>query len=244
MPDLSPSQCAALAAPVVDHVFRQAMRAMRDRGGRDLTARYGGPGVAGWLIDLRTRLAAPDGRIDPLGLEAVYRYGDPAGIEAAVQAGLLARDALRATDRGHAFLTELRSLHSRVLSEHWSGPDERIDRLLDVFDRLLRAGLATAGRAFATMAPPYEPPGTPPAVRLLDALGTWRYHRADAHALAGRVAGYTPAAIVALPPGPERDAIEAETNRLNGRGYEILSPATRRELLADLGALSLSSGAL
>jgi hypothetical protein len=242
--DLSPARCAALLAPVVDRVFAHAMQSCREQGGLDLSARYGGPPAAGYLIEFRTRLAAPDGRVDPLGVAAVTRFRDQADVErmvaSAVEAGTLDRDAhgsLRATARGHAFLAEFWRVQSRVLAEHWRGEDERIARLLDPLDRLLRNGFDSAGRGFATMAPPYEPDGASPAVRLLNRLGTWRHHRADTHALAWRVAGYTAASIRAQAPGPEREAVEAETDRLNGRGYLVLSPDQRLTLLADLGAM-------
>jgi hypothetical protein len=87
------------------------------------------------------------------------------------------------------------------------------------------------------MAPPFEPAGSSAGTRLLNLLGTWRYHRADAHARAWRGRGHTAASIQALGPGADRDDIEAETNRLNGRGYAVLSPAQRGELLTDLDIL-------
>src|SRR5438034_8990502 len=112
--DLSPARSAELVAPAVDRVFAYAMRACREHGGRELTARYGGPAVAGYLVAFRTRLAAPGGRIDPLGLAAVLRYDDPADrqrrVGDAVAGGLLDLDGdggLVATERGHAFLGEL-----------------------------------------------------------------------------------------------------------------------------------------
>ena len=55
--ELSPARCAELVAPVVDRVFAYAVQACRDRGGRELTARYGGPSVAGYRVEFRTRLA-------------------------------------------------------------------------------------------------------------------------------------------------------------------------------------------
>jgi hypothetical protein len=103
--------------------------------------------------------------------------------------------------------------------------------------RWVARGALSGGRAFATRAPPYERPGSGAGTRLLNLLGTWRYHRADAHALAWRVAGHTAASIQQLGPGPERIRIEDETNRLNGRGYAVLDPRQRAELVADLGAL-------
>lgn len=43
--------------------------------------------------------------------------------------------------------------------------------------------------------------------------------------------------IEAMGPGPEREAIEAETNRLDAPVYEALDAGGRLVLLASLGAL-------
>jgi hypothetical protein len=67
--------------------------------------------------------------------------------------------------------------------------------------------------------------------------GTLRYHRADAHATAWTAAGHTATSITALPPGPPRATIEAETDRLAAPPYAALTADERLTLLADLAAV-------
>jgi hypothetical protein len=241
---MSEVHAAALIAPVVDRVFTSAMGAARDEGGRELVRRFGGPPAAGCLIEYRTRLAAPGGRVGPSGFAAVGRYWDPAERERALDsptaAGMIelgADGSFVATSVGQEFLGELWALHDRMLAARWRGHADRVARLLEPMGKLVAHGAQSGGRAFATMAPPFERPGSSAGTRLLNLLGTWRYHRADAHALAWSTAGQTAASIQQLGPGPERTRIEEETNRLNGRGYAVLDPRQRAELLAGLGAL-------
>lgn len=242
--DVAPARFAALVAPIVDRVFAYGMVACRVGGGAEVSARYGGPANAGYLIEFRTRLADPVGAVEPLGFAAVGRYRDPATqaemLDQHVTAGMLRRSAegsFAATERGRAYLAEISTVMDHVLPEMWQDHSDGVDRLLAPVGRLLAAGLSTGGRAFATMAPPYEPAGTTPGTRLLNRLGTLRYHRADAHAMAWRMAGHTAESIQALTNGPERTAIEAETNRLAAAPFAVLTPDERLLLLADLGAL-------
>ncbi|GIG89234.1 hypothetical protein [Plantactinospora endophytica] len=174
--------------------------------------------------------------------------------------------AISATERGRAFLAELATLHAGVTGEIWAAHPERVRRLVGTLGRLLSAALdelrpapaptpghghlppapvdcggpvegPVDGRAFAAMAPPYEPDGTPPGVLLLNRLGVLRYHRADAHAAAWQAAGHTARSIVELAAGPERLAIELETDRRAAGPYAVLEPPERLLLLADLAAL-------
>ncbi|MEE6258611.1 hypothetical protein [Plantactinospora sonchi] len=277
---LAPHQAAGLVWPAVDRVFRSGMAAAGDRGGAELRQRYGGPSAIGFLVDFRTRLAAPGGFISGRQLAALTRYADQAEcqryLDKQVAHGMIHRqdDGICATDRGRAYLTELYELHARVTEEIWSEHTERVQRLVGVLGRLLAAaldgpppgaatppapsghlpppvirqpGVAPAPRrpggpehrdgAFDAMAPPYEPDGTPPGLLLLNRLGTLRYHRADAHAAAWQAAGHTARSIVALAPGPERLAIELETDRRAAGPYAVLTPPERLQLLADLAAL-------
>jgi hypothetical protein len=242
---MSDVTAAALIAPVVDRVFTAAMGAARDEGGRELVRGFGGPPAVGCLIEFRTRLAVPGGRVDPLGFAAVGRYWDPAererALDSPVAAAMIERDAdgaFAATSLGQEFLGQLWGLHDRLLAARWGEQPERVERLLEPMGKLVAHGARSGGgRAFATMAPPFERPGSGAGTRLLNLLGTWRYHRADAHALAWRTAGHTAASIQQLGAGPERTRIEDETDRFNGRGYAVLGPRQRMDLLADLGAL-------
>ncbi|MEV4754089.1 hypothetical protein AB0J86_03100 [Micromonospora sp. NPDC049559] len=240
---LAPYLLAGRVAPAVDRVFTAAMRASRDRGGIELGKRYGGPAAIGFLIDFRTRLAAPYGVVSGAGFAAVTRYADPAECQRVLDKqlahGMIHRvdGGFAATTRGHAFLQELYQLHAGVTAEIWSGHAERVARLVEALGRLLAAAATDGGDAFHAMAPPHEPDGTPPGVLLLNRLGSLRYHRADAHAAAWQAAGHTARSITALAPGPEREAIEAETDRRAAGPYEVLPPAQRLTFLADLAAL-------
>ncbi|WP_328421814.1 hypothetical protein OG470_06700 [Micromonospora sp. NBC_00389] len=248
--DLAPHRFAGLLAPAVDRVFRAGMLAGRDGGGAELSQRYGGVAATGFLVDLRTRLAAPGGTVDGPGFAAITRYHDPVTcqriVDKQVAHGMLHRGpdgALSATERGTAFLTELYQVHAEVTEELWAGHDERVPRLVAALGRLLSYALVLAdeegdrgGSAFAAMAPPYEPDGTPSGVLLLNRLGTLRYHRADAHAAAWAAAGHTASSIAALPTGPERLAIELETDRRAAGPYAMLGAEERLTMLADLAA--------
>jgi hypothetical protein len=205
--ELSPVRCAELVAPAISRTFVAGMRAGGEEG-RQLVASYGGRAI-GYVIDLRNPLAAGRALI-PADLESVYRYTDPAEVRAtvarSVEHGLLdqaADGSIAASERGRAFLRDLFALHGRVLAERWGGTRygdaARAERLNAVLGRLIAAAEATAGAAWAAQAQPYEPPGTPPGVLLLNRLSTMRYHRADAHAAAWQAAGLTAAEMVAMP---------------------------------------------
>ncbi|MGC5306186.1 hypothetical protein [Micromonospora zamorensis] len=249
--ELAPHRFAGLLAPAVDRAFRAGMLAGRDGGGAVLSQRYGGVAATGFLVDLRTRLAAPGGRVDGPGFAAITRYQDPVAcrrtVDKQVAYGMLHRGpdgTLSATERGAAFLTELYQVHAEVTEELWAGHGERVSRLVAALGRLLSYALVLAdeegdrgGSAFAAMAPPHEPDGIPSGVLLLNRLGTLRYHRADAHAAAWEAAGHTASSVAALPAGPERTAIELETDRRAAGPYAALSAEERLTMLADLAAL-------
>lgn len=246
--ELPPHRFAGLLAPAVDRAFVAGMLAGRDGGGAELSSRYGGPAATGFLVEFRTRLAVPGGTVGGPGFAAVTRYRDPAACQRAldkqVAYGMLQRvpdGGCCATERGLAFLRELSGVHAEVTEELWVGHDDRVARLVTALDRVLAYAvrLADGDRpgAFTTMAPPYEPDGTPPGVLLLNRLGTMRYHRADAHAAAWTAAGHTAASVVELPAGPERRAIELETDRRAAGPYTVLTAEERLAVLADLAAL-------
>ncbi|MEU1395953.1 hypothetical protein ABZ403_07775 [Micromonospora zamorensis] len=249
--ELAPHRFAGLLAPAVDRAFRAGMLAGRDGGGAVLSQRYGGVAATGFLVDLRTRLAAPGGTVDGPGFAAITRYQDPVvcrrTVDKQVAYGMLHRSpdgTLSATERGAAFLTELYQVHAEVTEELWAGHGERVSRLVAALGRLLSYALVLAdeegdrgGSAFAAMAPPHEPDGIPSGVLLLNRLGTLRYHRADAHAAAWEAAGHTASSVAALPAGPERLAIELETDRRAAGPYAVLSAEERLTMLADLAAL-------
>jgi hypothetical protein len=243
---LSPDRFASLVAPAVTRTFVAAMRSPGESA-RDLIASYGGREAIGYLIDLRNPLAA--GRpLSPEGLAAVFRYHQPADIDTQVRrsidAGLLVRaddDAITATDRGLAFLSELAALQAAALDERWRAYRHFVEPLNSLTARVLAEAAATAGASWAVQAPPHEPDGTPPDLVLMNRLSTLRYHRADAHAAAWQAAGLTAADVVAMPWGsewtPPRQAVEDDTNARAGVPYAVLTPDERLRMLADLAAL-------
>ncbi len=178
------------------------------------------------------------------GLAAVYRYRDPADVqrdvEALVVGGLVERaggDAVVATERGRMMLTHMYNVTATVANELWTEREGSLAELGDLAGRLVRAGLATGGTAYATMAPPYEPPDASSGLLLHTRLSVLRYHRQDAHAAAWQAAGLTTTTIRQLPVGAKREAIEAETNVRDAAPYAALTPAERLAFLAGLAAL-------
>jgi hypothetical protein len=235
-----PARFAALVAPAVDRSFRRAMAAARDGGGVELVRRYGGPGLVGPLIEFRTALRDPDREVTAAGFAAVTRYRPDATVDGAVAGGHLVRTAgggFRATGTGLAFLAEMTRVQAAALGGYWAGEEVRVDRLTRLLGRVLGAAGRSGGAAYAAMGPPYEPPGAPAAVVLLDRLGTLRYHRADAHAAAWSAAGLSAAEMVGLRDPARRAEIEAATDRLAGAAFAELTPQERLGLLADAAAL-------
>lgn len=194
------------------------------------------------FCQLRTALLARPVTAD--GLAAVYRYRDPADVhrevEALQAAGLLERagdDTVRASERGRMMLTQMYDVSATVADELWADRKGSLAELGDLAGRLVQAGLATGGTAYATMAPPYEPPDASAGPLLHTRLSVLRYHRQDAHAAAWQAAGHTSTTIRQLPVGAEREVIEAETNRRDAAPYASLTPDERLTFLAGLGAL-------
>ncbi|MEU1811472.1 hypothetical protein [Micromonospora aurantiaca (nom. illeg.)] len=112
-----------------------------------------------------------------------------------------------------------------------------VPRLADLVGRVLTHAQATGGPVFRAMSPPHEPEGASPALLLVTRPGSLRHHRTDAHRAAWRAAALTAEGIHALPDGPERAAIEADTDRRDGPAYAVLTEAERWGLLAGLAAL-------
>lgn len=239
--DLSPYRFAPLVAPVIDRVvigihLRAGPRARELARARRLS-RIGG------LVEFRFALLA--GPVDRATSEAVARYFPPGAldeeIDAQVAQGMLdvdGRDRLALTRKGRELVDAVYDLHVEVTTEAWEGQMAGLSRLADLVDRLLEAGRPTAGPAFAGMGRVHERPGDPPGLVLFNRLSALRYHRADAHAEAWAATGHTADTIRELAPGPAREAIEDETNRLASPPYEALTPDERLELLAGLAALS------
>jgi len=236
--DVGPVAFAGLVAPAVDRAFVGAMATAGQHSAPILAERYGS-GAGAVLVEFRTSLAEPGRTVAADEIAAVARYRDldrlRAVIARQVSAGRLDADAdggISATPAGRAFLADIRALQAEALPPAWQDP-----WLAETVGRVLDAAIAEAGPALRAMAPVYEPPDCPPAVVLLNRLGTLRYHRSDAHAAAWHAAGLDAAEIQALAPGPQRAGIEEETNLRNGPPWTAIPAADRVRLLAGLAAL-------
>lgn len=238
---MTPEQCAAFVAPAIDRVVIGVHLRSQARG--RAVARAHGLERAGVLVELRSALLA--GPVDRSTAEAVARYFPPGGLDeelrAQVDQGMLAVDEaggrIALTGRGAVVVNELYDVHAEVTAEAWSGHEAEVRALHDLAGRLLEAARPTAGPALAGMGRPHERVGDPVTLVLFNRLSALRYHRADAHAAAWAAAGHTPETIVAAAPGPERDAVEADTNRRAAPPYAALTPDERLRFLADLAAL-------
>jgi len=243
--DLAPVAYAPLIARVIDRVFPEFMMAVRERGGRDLVGRYGGPPAAGYLVEFRTKLWPAGASVTAGQFAAVCRYRD---LEAARESlrrhaehGTLALHedgTFEATDRGRELLRELFALHGEVARRFWAAfPTARLNELAE---RALRS--VTAGPSLSAMTPCSYPTSTPTEAVLVNTLGTLRYHRADAHAAAWQAEGLTADQIKAMPldgadAGGVRTHIEEQTDRGAAAAWVALTEAERLEFLAGLGAL-------
>jgi hypothetical protein len=241
--DLSPDRYAPLIAPVLERLTFAVVRMSVDRAATMPASAGASPEAMRMFAQLRTALVARP--VTAAGIAAVYRYRDPDDVRGDLDrlraAGLIdaAGDGgIEATEIGRAVLVGMYQVGAEVTGQLWSHDDDALNALNDLAGRVVQAGLATGGDAYMTMAPPYEPADATVGVLLHHRLSVLRYHRADAHAAAWQAAGLTAEAMVQLPEGPMRAAIEAETNRRAGVPYAVLSVDERVALLAGLAALA------
>lgn len=229
--------------PVIDRVYVGARSSGRDRVLDVYAAHELKPGFeSSFYFGLLARPMPADG----FAAATSYLSGD---MTAELEQGIAVVDGdgtWRLTDRGREVSLAVQQAIGDAAAERWSpGPPldamlpglAALPRLADLVGRLLDAGTATGGPAFRAMAPVHEPAGASPAVRLTSRLGALRHHRADAHRAAWQAAGLTVRQIRELPAGPERRAIDEETDRRDEPIYEVLDQDEKVELLAGLGAL-------
>jgi hypothetical protein len=232
---------AELVAPILDRLRLHLAGAVRERV--EALGSFGlSPQAMGTVAMLRNTV--PDRAVAREAVAAVFRYSPPEGVQAALdeavasgvlrepEAGLVAL-----TGRGVEAVEACYAIGSEILAERWAGHEERVEGLLELTEIAVEAAAATGGEAFSVVHPVHEPPGGSDAMRLAERLTPLRFHRFDAHIAAWEAAGLTVEEIVALGPGSQRDAIEADTNRRAAAPYEALLPWERLELIACLGAL-------
>ncbi|MGW5670442.1 hypothetical protein [Micromonospora sp. NPDC003776] len=231
---------ARLIRPVIDRVYGTARLAAVPR----MREFYAERGVDfGYENSLFSGVLARPVPAEALADAMIYTAG---GMDAELAQGVATVDAegtWHLTELGRELALFAQRATAETAAELWAaGPSMlpglgSVPRLAELVGRVLAHGLATGGPAFRAMTPPYEPADASPAMLLVTRLGSLRHHRADAHRAAWRAAGLTADEIRALPDGPERAAIEAETDRRDEPAYAVLSGAERWELLAGLGAL-------
>jgi hypothetical protein len=232
---------AALIRPAVDRVYAGMRKAAAPRVRQAVTHQGPRPGL---LLDFHFGLLA---RPMPAAAFAALTTYSGADGGAELTAGLATVDGAGTwalTEAGTLMALDIQRAIGEGAHEHWSQTiiatmpgAAALPELAGLLGRLLDAGAASGGPAFAAMAPVYEPADASPALQVSTRLGALRHHRADAHRAAWQGAGLTLPELLALPAGPERDAIEEETNRRDAPVYGALTEAERWNLLAILAAL-------
>jgi hypothetical protein len=222
--DIAPERYASFVAPVIERLTLAVVNLAIARAAATPVPPTAPADAMRMLGQLRTALLARP--VTGEGLAAVYRYREPADVQRDVEAllagGLVERagdDAVQASERGRIMLTQMYNVSAAVAGELWAERKGRLAELADLAGRLVQTGLATGGKAYATMAPPYEPSDASAGLLLHSRLSVLRYHRQDAHAAAWRAAGLTSTTVRQLPAGAEREAIEADTNRRDAAPY-------------------------
>jgi hypothetical protein len=226
--------------PVIDRVYVGARWAARAR----MEAFYAERGVdLGYENSFFSGVLARPMPADALADGLVYTDGDMSRELAQGVTKVDAEGTWHLTELGRDLALFAQRATAEAAEELWSARSgmlpglASVPRLAELVGRVLAHGLATGGPAFRAMTPPYEPDDAAPAMLLTTRLGSLRHHRADAHRAAWRAAGLTAERIRSLPHGPERQAIEADTDRRDEPAYAVLSADERLELLAGLGAL-------
>jgi hypothetical protein len=237
--EITPDLCAALVTPHIERLTFAVVHASIGRAGPRLMG-YGVPvGAVDIVGQLRMGLAARP--VSAAGLAAIYRYRDAAEIRRSLDILVAAKiieeagdGAIRATGTGRALLAVMYQAGADAAAGLWSAHPDLVADLNELAGRLCVAAADSGGDAYAALAPPYEPAGASADLLLHHRLAVLRYHRADAHAAAWQAAGHTVDTIRKLADGPERERIEAETNRVSGRPYATLSAAERSRLVSGL----------
>ena len=191
---------------------------------------------------LRTGLAARP--VSAAGLAAIYRYRGAdqlrRNLDTLASAGIIEQagdGTIGVTGTGRALLAVMYESSAEAAAGLWSAHRATVADLNELAGRLVVAAAPSGGDAYAAVAPPYEPPGASPELLLHHRIAVLRHHRADAHAAAWQAAGHTVDTIRGLADGPQRERIEAETNRCAGLPYATLSAAERSRLLSGLTGL-------
>ena len=241
---LAPELVAARIAPVIDR-----LRLAVARRAKQVATAAGVPGTAGvgepaFQLFMMMRNTLPDRALCLEQLGAPFVYQRPGAAKARVDE-LRAADLvegttdarIRLSTRGRELMERLVVVGADAVTELWGSGASTAPALLPLVDRALAAAAPSGGAGFALMSPAYDAPHATAETKLSERLAGLRFHRFDAHVAAWTAAGLTAQEVKALEPGPEREAIEAETNRRAAVAYAALDPWERLDLVAGLGAL-------
>lgn len=232
---------AGLIRPVIDRVYVGVRQASRQRGRAVYDQWELDPGIESDYYFALLDHPVPTGAVEAA---MVYRDFEPSR-ETARGVAVIEDGAWRLTADGAELARALQHAIGAAAAELWAlrpiatmPGTAGLPRLCELVGRCLEAGRVSGGPAFTGLTPVFEAAGASAAEVLSSRLGALRHHRADAHRAAWQGAGYGVADVVAMGEGPQRRAIEEDTDRLDEPAYASLSAGERLELLAGLGALA------
>jgi hypothetical protein len=240
---LAPATVAGHIAPIIDRLRLAVARRTKQLSTTTGLISSAGVGEPAFQLFMMMRNTLPDRVLGAEQLGAAFIYQRPGAatllLDELRDADLIegrADSVMCLSERGRDLMGRLVVVGGDAVRELW-GADPSHARLLPLADRALAAAAPSGGAGFALMTPAYDAPDAADGTKLSERLAGLRFHRFDAHVAAWTAAGLTAQAVKALAPGPEREAIERETNRRAAAAYATLDPAERLELLAGLGAL-------
>lgn len=239
---LDPARCAQLVAPALDRLRLSLADKVKVHAARVAAAH--GIDMPAMMTAAYLRNVYPDRVFDPRGLLAVFTYQPTdqvtAGLDALLADGFLERaddECLSLSASGRDLLRDLVATGDQAAQELWSPDEAVVDHLLPLVERAV-AAIDDGGDAFLIMSPS---PGNEAQLsipgRFAELLTALRFHRFDSHIAAWTSAGLSIAQIKQLAPGPDRAAIEADTNVRASTPYRALTPEERLDLLAGMAAL-------
>ncbi len=239
---LDATHCAELVAPALDRLRLALADRVKTHAPRIVAAH--GIGMPSMMTAAYLRNVYPDRAFRPSDLLAVFTYQSVDQVTVGLNA-LLADGHLEPADdglltlsaTGRALMHDVVAAGDQTAQELWSQDGAVVDRLLPLVERAV-AAIDGGGETVALMAPSAgNEAQLSDRGRFAELLTALRFHRFDSHIAAWRSAGLSLEQIKQLAPGPERDAIESDTNRRASSVYRVLAPQQRLDLIAGMAAL-------
>ena len=188
---LSPERVAAALAPIIDRL-RLAIARRAPEAAHHLLTDFG-LSVRGLQTLAMLRNTMPDRVIGKGQVFDVFLYTPQTAVADSIgeltAGGLvdeLTGDRLRLSPAGRWCVAGLYACTSAIVDDLWSDHAALVSTLVPVAAQAAAAAEATGGRAFAVMAPAYEPDGVSAAMLLAERLTPLRFHRFDSPRLRGR----------------------------------------------------------